>query len=189
MSIMTILAAILLSVIVGARGVVRAKTASIEMNMFKMGLEKYRDELKQYPADTIPGNNDSGTSATMAGQRAMNEALIYALTRKHKKGLNTYGPYVNLKEGSLQDSDNDGYMEHLDPFGNFYLYAENESQTLQNEKDGVEDPGVGFQPRSYDLVTPGPDHVLGGTISPENGFQGEDSSATKDDVYSWRSKQ
>ena len=91
----------------------------------------------------------------------MNEVLVYYLTRPQTtaKGV-LVNPFMGLGPGRLIDADGDGFMEFLDPWGGLYLYAENASHKKP----------TGMNPASFDLVSPGPDGVLGGTITPASGY-------------------
>jgi prepilin-type N-terminal cleavage/methylation domain-containing protein len=184
MTIVAILAGLIMATVLGQRDRIRRKAIGVEISNLCSALEAYRKDLKEYPPDAIPGESQADS----------NEALVYWLGRKQKRGLNTYGPYMEFKRSRLTDADGDGFQEYRDTFDNLYLYAENESQTAKNERDGLTNPEVGTNPRTFDLVSPGPDGALGGTITTAGGFvanpaadaNSDGKPDAEDDVYSWR---
>ena len=110
----------------------------------------------------------------------MSEVLVHYLARSHSKDGCVYGPYVQIAEAQLADRHDDDFPEYNDPWGNMYLYAENKS----HEKP------TGMNPKSFDLVSPGPDGELGGTISPATGYVPATTPAgkarEKDNIANWR---
>jgi type II secretory pathway pseudopilin PulG len=143
-----------------------------DIKALEMGLAQYRRDWGAYPPDDIVLVGGSAPNA-------MNEALVHHLCRKIIKGASTYGPYVVIDKGRFGDSDVDGYLELRDPYGNLYQYAENASHATP----------TGASPGSYDIVSPGHDGALGGTISPATGYVPAGTPAAKaleeDNVTSW----
>jgi prepilin-type N-terminal cleavage/methylation domain-containing protein len=183
-AILAILGALSAAVVVDQIRKTEMARTRMEIGSIGSVAELYRGALGAYPPDTVPGEPEAGS----------NEALVYWLTREHRRGMNTYGPYLGAKQVLLADTDGDGFPEYRDPFGNLYLYAENASQTAKNEREGVANPEVGANPRGFDVVSAGRDGLLGGTISPETGFvedaakdaNGDGAPDGRDDVLSWR---
>jgi hypothetical protein len=130
-----------------------ARVTAHEFTGITIALQVYLRDFGAYPPDDITivgGSSENGPS----------EVIVYYLCRRHKKGLNLYGPYMEFRKDSLTDEDNDGFEEVRDPLRNLYLYTENASHKKPTGKN----------PKSYDLVNPGPDGELGGTISPATGY-------------------
>jgi len=168
MAILVILAGLTSSVAFVVLRRSRAGVASSDITALEMGLAAYRQHLGAYPPDDVG-----------SGANGMNEALVYHLCRKLTRGMNTYGPFAEIGEDRLRDSEGDGFRELRDPWGNLYQYAENASHSTP----------TGANPRSYDIVSPGPDGEFGGTISPETGYVPADTpegkAAEADNVTSW----
>jgi prepilin-type N-terminal cleavage/methylation domain-containing protein len=144
-----------------------------DIKSLEMGLTQYRKDWGAYPPDDI----------AVAGGTApneMNEALVHFLCRKIIRPASTYGPYAEIGEGRFGDSEPDGFRELRDPYGNLYQYAENASHS---------GAVTGANPRSYDIVSPGYDGELGGTISPATGYVAattpEGKAAEADNITSW----
>jgi general secretion pathway protein G len=157
MGIILILAGIITSTVFAFQRIMREKAASVDIQTFTMGLAAYKRDLGSYPPADI---TLVGGSAT----HGLNEVLYYYLGRKHLKGANFYGPYVTFKTRRLADVDGDGIKEYQDTFGTYYEYAVN--------------PTGG-----YDIVSPGPDGRLGGTIDAVDGYvPTEDDPFGKDDI-------
>lgn len=148
------------------------KPASVDVKILTMALAAYQRELGAYPPDDITGVGGST-------EHGMNEALVFYLGRKHVKGYNCYGPYMEFRKAHVTDDDNDGFKEFRDPWGNLFLYAENKSHKTP----------TGMNPESFDLVSPGPDGELGGTISPATGYvpaaTPEGKAREKDNITNW----
>ncbi len=132
-------------------------------------ITRYREDLGAYPPDDI-------TLAGGSAENGMSEVLVHYLARSHQKDGCVYGPYVHIAKDQLADRHDDDFPEYNDPWGNLYLYAENAS----HEKP------TGMNPKSFDLVSPGPDGELGGTISPATGYvpatSNEGKAQEKDNV-------
>ncbi|MHC4253392.1 MAG: prepilin-type N-terminal cleavage/methylation domain-containing protein [Planctomycetota bacterium] len=143
-----------------------------DIGALEMGLAQYRRDWGAYPPDDI-------AAAGGAAPNAMNEALVHFLCRRIIRSASTYGPYADIGKGRFADSDTDGFLELRDPYGNLYEYAENASHSTP----------TGANPRSYDIVSPGHDGALGGTISPATGYVPAATPAAKaleeDNVTSW----
>jgi len=155
----------------------RSKAAKADIESFVMALSIYQRDLGAYPPDDAIPEQTWDTGQTP--EHRSNEALVYHLTRKLKKGLNWYGPYLALKKERLRDDDNDGFEEYRDPFGNLYLYAENASF-----------PGCeGRNPKSYVIVSPGEDGKLGGTFDTTHGYRDATTDLGKaeeaDNITNW----
>ena len=172
MCILMILSGIVFAVVraVYLRSLDRTTRADIEI--IEIGLAKYRQDWGAYPPDDIVPIGGSAENGT-------NEALVYHLCRKVVAGVNTYGPYSQIGEGRFGDSDGDGFRELRDPCGGLYRYAENASHAAP----------TGANPRSFDIVSPGPDGELGGTMSPATGYvpaaTPEAKKLERDNVTNW----
>jgi len=185
-SIIMMLAGTMTIAIFKVRTIMQAKAAKVDIRTMTMALAAYQRELGRYPPDSVTGDVIWSVDADYANDndaRASNEALIYYLGRKHVKGANVYGPYMEFKESRLVDRDGNGYDEYLDSFGRYYLYAENRS--VQNPDGSGEGRNVG----SYDIVSAGRDGVLGGTMSAVKGYEVATASARlgqqKDNISNW----
>ncbi|MHC4504602.1 MAG: prepilin-type N-terminal cleavage/methylation domain-containing protein [Planctomycetota bacterium] len=170
--IIAILAGICFGVIQAIRARAMRGGTRAEIDALSSALEVYRLQLGSYPSDDITrvgGSPANGPS----------EVLVYYLHRRLPKGANRYGPYMKFKAAKLVDSDGDGFPEYCDPYGNPYVYAENASDR----------PPGGVNPGSFDIVSRGPDGVLGGTISPATGYVPATSPAgkaqEKDNITNW----
>ncbi|MHC5053676.1 MAG: type II secretion system protein [Planctomycetota bacterium] len=143
-----------------------------DIKALELGLAAYRKHFGAYPPDDV-------TLVGGSAANGMNEAMVYHLCRKLVRGVNTYGPLAAIKDGRFEDSDGDGFRELRDPYGNLYGYGENASHPTP----------TGANPRSYDIVSPGHDGALGGTISPATGYVPAATPAAKaleeDNVTSW----
>lgn len=171
-TIIAILAGICFGVIQVLRARAKRAATGVEIDAFISALDMYRRQLGSYPSDDI----------TLVGGSAANgpsEVLVYYLHRKLPKGANTYGPFMKLKAARLVDRDGDGFPEYCDPYGSPYVYAENASDK----------PPGGMNPGSFDLVSRGPDGVLGGSISPATGYVPATTPAgkgqEKDNITNW----
>ena len=126
-----------------------------------------------YPPDDI-------TLVGGSTENGMGEAPVFFLGTGQEKYGRRFGPYLEFESKHLTDKDGDGFRELRDPWGNLFLYAENKS----HEKP------TGMNPKSYDLVSPGPDGELGGTISPATGYVPAATDAGKarerDNIANWR---
>ncbi|MHC4200546.1 MAG: prepilin-type N-terminal cleavage/methylation domain-containing protein [Planctomycetota bacterium] len=186
-SIIMILAGTMTVAIFKVRTIMQSKAAKVDIRTMTMALAAYQRELGRYPPDSITGDVLWSVDADFSNEndaRASNEALIYYLGRKHVKGANVYGPYMEFKQSRLVNR-NAGtetgteYPEYLDPFGRYYLYAENKS--VQNP-DGT---GKGRNKGSYDIVCAGRDGQLGGTMSATEGYVTADVEQEKDNISNW----
>ncbi len=190
-SIIMLLAGTMTVAVFKVRTIMQGKGAKVDIRTMTMALAAYRRELGRYPPDSITGDVLWSVDADCANEndaRASNEALVYYLGRKHPKGANVYGPYMEFKESRLVNR-NAGtetgvkYVEYLDPFGRYYLYAENRS--AQNP-DGT---GKGRNVGSYDIVSAGRDGTLGGTMSAAEGYveagAGVRQAQEKDNISNW----
>lgn len=148
-------------------------SARSQIKTFEIAIRGYRLEVGARLPDDI---------ALVGGspENGMSEVLVHHLNRTQVKDGRRYGPYVELEKARLTDEDNDGFQEYNDPWGGLYLYAENAS----HEKP------TGMNPTSYDLVSPGADGELGGTISPATGYVPATTPAGKareeDNITNWR---
>lgn len=174
MSILMILAGLIFAV---ARAVYLrslAATTRADITALKIGLVQYRRDWGAYPPDDIAVAAVGGSAPN-----EMNEALVHFLCRRIVRGASTYGPYVEIGEGRFDDSDGDPFPELRDPYGNLYQYAENASHATP----------TGVNQRSYDIVSPGHDGALGGTISPATGYvpatTAEGKAAEADNITNW----
>jgi type II secretory pathway pseudopilin PulG len=172
MSIIMILAGLIFGVVRAVYLRSLANATRMDIKAMEIGLAQYRKDWGAYPPDDI----------AVAGGTApneMNEALVYFLNRKIIKNASTYGPYSEFRESRLVDSEPDGFPELRDPYGNLYQYAENASHATS----------TGANPKSYDIVSPGHDGLLGGTISPATGYVPATTPAGKaaeaDNITSW----
>lgn len=172
-TIMMILAGTTTAAIFKVRSIMQTKAAKVDIRTITMALAAYQRELGSYPPDdVIP---ETGWSADPYG---LNEVLVYYLGRKHMVGGNVYGPYIEFKTHRLVDRDGDGFDEYLDPFRNHYEYAENRSNTTPfaaNKRNKG----------SYDIVSPGRDGVLGGSITAADGYLSPGVDAEKDNITNW----
>jgi prepilin-type N-terminal cleavage/methylation domain-containing protein len=155
MAIILVLAGMLTAAAFALKNMGMTKGAKADIQAIGVGLAAYRRDFGSYPPDFGMG---AGGPDGVYGE--MNETMVYYLGSKLVRGLNTYGPYVQFKESKLTDEDNDGFHEYRDPYGNLYIYAENASQANP----------VGHNQKTYDLVSPGEDGLLGGTISKDTGY-------------------
>jgi prepilin-type N-terminal cleavage/methylation domain-containing protein len=184
-SIIMLLAGTTTVAIFKVRTIMQAKAAKVDIRTMTMALAAYRRELGRYPPDSIDGVPSWTVDPDCAPEehcRASNEALVYYLGRKHVKGANVYGPYMDFKQSRLvnrnaSDETDVAYVEYLDPFGRYYLYAENT-------------PGVGRNKGSYDIVSPGRDGRLGGTMSAASGYTevttgGVREQQERDNISNW----
>lgn len=176
-SIISILAGLLSVAAMGVLRRARAKAAKADIESFVMALSMYYKDLGAYPPDNaIP---ETSWDAGQTPEHRANEALVYHLTRKLKKGLNWYGPYIQLKKERLSDDDGDGYEEYKDPFGNLYLYAENASFP----------DCEGRNPSSYVIISKGEDGKLGGTFDIVHGYRDATTDQGKleesDNITNW----
>ncbi len=172
MAIMLILAGLVFTVVRTIYLRTRERSTRAEIKILDMGLAKYRQDFGAYPPDDV-------TLVGGSAPNGMNEALAHFLCRRIVQGANTYGPYSMIGEGRFEDSDGDGFRELRDPCGSLYQYAENASHAT----------ATGANPGSYDIVSPGSDGELGGTISPATGYVPAATPAAKalekDNVTSW----
>src|SRR5438045_8310699 len=112
------------------------------MDVIKMAMDKYKEDFNAYPPDDTPSTNGS-------------EMIWYWLCRVHTGKEMHYGPYLKASEDQLKDSDS-GNKQFLSPLGGEYKYA------LLIDPDGAK--------RMYELIDPGEDKQLGGSIDPAKGF-------------------
>jgi hypothetical protein len=130
-----------------------AGATTVELTAITAALGMYRTDYGAYPPDDI-------TIVGGSPENGMSEVIVYYLCRTHQKDGRPLGPYMVFRKQSLTDADKDGFEEARDLLGNLYLYAENASHKKPTGKN----------PKTYDLVDPGPDGELGGTISPATGY-------------------
>ena len=146
------------------------RVAAVDITTFAMGLATYQRDLGAYPPDDI-------TSAGGSAEDGANEVIHYYLGRKHVVGVHFYGPYVTFKVIRLTDEDADGFLEYRDPWGGVYVYAQRTPAPNENP------------PRFFDIASPGPDGVLGGTMVPGTGYVPATTPAGKaaeaDNVTNW----
>ncbi len=181
-SIIMILAGTMTIAIFKVRTIMQGKAVKVDIRTMTMALAAYQRELGRYPPDSVAGNGIWSVDADYTNEndaRASNEALVYYLGRKHVKGANVYGPYMEFKESRLADRDGNDYEEYLDSFGRYYLYAENKS--VQNPNGTGEGRNVG----SYDIVSAGRDGRLGGTMSAAKGYEVADVPEQRDNITNW----
>ena len=194
-SIIMLLAGTMTVAIFKVRSIMQAKAGKVDIRTMTMALAAYRRELGRYPPDSVTGAIAWSVDANFTPEnhcRDSNEALVYYLGRKHVKGANVYGPYMEFKEARLVNRDKGEeqatktgvlYPEYIDPFGRYYLYAENLSQQK------VGGSGVGRNVGSYDIVSPGRDGTLGGTMSAAGGYVEATAGALRgqqrDNISNW----
>ena len=128
-------------------------SARSKIKAFEIAITRYYLDVGTHLPDDI-------TLVGGSAENGMSEVLVHYLSRTQVKGGRSFGPYIELEKARLTDEDNDGFQEYRGPWGNLFLYAENKS----HEKP------TGMNPKSFDLVSPGPDGELGGTISPATGY-------------------
>ena len=83
-------------------------------------------------------------------------------------GASSHGPYMNLNSQSLADKNGNGLMEMISPLNNSYFCVLR--RDINNKVSG------------FLIVDPGPDHKLGGTLDPLNGFTADASDDSKDNI-------
>ncbi|MHC4504601.1 MAG: hypothetical protein ACYTFI_14955 [Planctomycetota bacterium] len=148
-------------------------SARNQIKVFEIAIGRYREDLGAYPPDDI-------TLASGSAENGMSEVLVQYLARPCLKDGCVYGPYMLFEEARLTDQDDDGFQEYRDPWGYLFLYAENASHKAP----------TGMNPKSFDLVSPGPDGELGGSIGPATGYVPATTPAgkarEKDNIANWR---
>jgi len=154
-SIIIILMAMLVPITASVIKDSRRKAAKASMNTMEMALERYYNDLGDYPPDNTPGSDG-------------NEALTHHLTTRFKIGERYVGPFMTSPAAQTRDGDGDGFFEFYSPMGGKYEY-----RRLQ---------GMGGL-SIYLLIDPGEDRNLGGTINPASGFVPDGSGAEKDNMH------
>ncbi len=137
MAILLILSGIIATSVFAFQRMMQKKAAGVDIQTFTMGLAAYKKDFGEYPPCDI-----TLLGGTATAEHGLNETIYYYLGLRHRKGVNFYGPYVTFKRKRLRDDDGDRMMEYLDTFGTHYHYALNPSG-------------------GYDIVSPGPDGILG----------------------------
>jgi prepilin-type N-terminal cleavage/methylation domain-containing protein len=162
MAILLILSGIIATTVLAFQRMMRKKAAGVDIKTFTMGLAAYKKDFGEYPPNDI-------TALGATTEYGLNETIYYYLGLRHQKGVNFYGPYVTFKRKRLRDDDHDNFMEYLDTFGTYYEYALNSSG-------------------DYDIVSPGPDGQLGGTIDAIDGYEPNDEDPLGIDDVTQRSE-
>lgn len=129
------------------------------INRSRFALTQIVHVLEQYRLDF--GSYPPDNSPTSNGS----EILAYYLTRKLASGTQAFGPY--LEYDSLKDADQNGFPELLSPLGNRYIYKL-----------------IGEGGSRAQVIDPGPDNQLGGTMTSIQGFVPDNSGYDKDNFYS-----
>jgi hypothetical protein len=146
------------------------RLAAAEATAFDLGAVTFRRDVGVYPPDDI---TVMGGSARLGGS----EVLVHHLMRRFMTKAGMCGPYVSVRDDRLSDEDGDGFEEFRDPWGGVYVYA-------QRTPAPGETP-----PRFFDIASPGPDGVLGGTMVPGKGYVPATTPAGKaveeDNVTNW----
>jgi hypothetical protein len=174
--VLYVLALLLLGLVVGvirsARRRATAAATALELAQVTAALKLYWADHSAYPPDDITLVGGSARYGT-------NEVLVHYLARELKVKGRIRPPYLSISGERLADEDFDGFQEYRGLLGNLYRYAENAS----HEKP------TGKNPKTYDLVNPGPDGELGGTILPATGYvpaiTPKGKAREKDNVTSW----
>jgi prepilin-type N-terminal cleavage/methylation domain-containing protein len=153
-TIMAILAAVLLPVFGRFRTSARVALAKNTMKSITIALEKYKEDFNEYPPDDSPSKNGSEVLAHHLCRR-MNP-MVKTADGRLVQGEQHLGPYLQVSNDYLIDSGGSGTKKLISPLGNDYSYVL------------IIDPDK--QKRSYLVIDPGPDKLLGGDLSPDKGF-------------------
>ena len=147
-AIIAILMAILLPVIGMARTKARVAKAGMMVSTISNALERYRDELRSYPPDSVLTDGTASTDGS--------ELLYSYLCQRLTWGEMHYGPYIELPANEVAVSAG-GRKAMLSPLGGTYLY-------------GRYNPDPDGKLQSFVVVDPGLDKKLGGALDVKKGF-------------------
>jgi hypothetical protein len=170
------LLAAIVFVSLGRRTACSIRPSVAQLESICVAIDIYRREMGAYPPD-------NSLPSQCSAAYGMSEALVFYLGQEHQVGSGLRGPYMLFDDNLLTDEDADGFHELRDPWGGLFLYAENLSQNLSP------DSSVGVNHGFYDVVSSGPDGLLGGTIHPRTGYVPSSSSERQtlemDNVRNW----
>lgn len=161
-SIIAALAALLLPALGAARLRARRNAAKDVLNSMSMALEKYREDFHAYPPDDRIGATTVNPLAATTGS----EVLAHYLCTRFTVGESHCGPYLDSR--SQQQN-----QRLVSPLGGFYRYR------VETDASGL--------PRSYTVVDPGQDLLLGltATLDPDGSdTNGDGQSDSSDNIYS-----
>jgi hypothetical protein len=157
--------------LIRARREAKIQWATAEVAALARGVTAFRRDVGSFPPDDI---------ALRGGWPTFDEGetLAYHLGRRFMiKTGQSFGPYVSMAAERLSDVDGDGFKEFPDPWGGAYVYSRRMPAPDENP------------PRFFDIASPGPDGVLGGTMVPGKDYvpaatpQGK--AAEADNVTNW----
>jgi len=125
-SIICILAGLITSTVMLALGRAKKHAARLQLQGLRTALSQYDYQFGRYPPDAsaaVAINPDLDLSA---------ECIVYFLSTAFRrapvaakgevKATRNGGPYMQFDSGELVDSDGDGLMEYVDPWGRPFEY-------------------------------------------------------------------
>lgn len=187
-AIISILATLGVGAALRVRKNVKMKTVRLEITSIEMALAAYKKEFRRYPPDRFPSETATALSAMDGGDEDYSETLVYYLgstleVTQEFGILTTKGPYIEFK-GNLLDNDGDGLKGIENPYGGWIMYAENASSNIGKEESEF----VGKKPKSFDIVSSGPDGILGGSlevVEDDLVYTPDNSEHAEDDITNW----
>lgn len=132
-AIISVLAGLLMSGVMVARGRAREHQTKIIMGDIILALENYRTDNGDYP----PGSGGVGSS----------EALYLELATA--KG---FGPYIKGERANVKDTNGNGLLEFVDAWGNPILYTRGDALTDDRDYELVSAGRDGIFSTSDDLI-------------------------------------
>ena len=161
-AVIALLMAILIPVLGMARGKARAAKANMLISNMANALEKYRDDFRSYPPDTVLADGTASSNGS--------EILYSYLGQRLQWGEMHYGPYVEIPANEMVASAS-GKKQILSPLGGTYLYGR-----YNPDGDGTLQSCV--------IVDPGADRKLGGSLDPKVGFVPDATTDSQDNLIS-----
>jgi prepilin-type N-terminal cleavage/methylation domain-containing protein len=164
-TIIIVLTSIALPVYGRFRNAERYARAKNTMKALVMAVEKYKDDLGDFPPDTVTGSEMiySYLCTRLNPTVTLPDGSTVA-SESH------FGPYLQAQADQFQDASAGGTSKKfISPLGTEYSYVV------------IVDPDL--QRRNFLLIDPGPDLDLGGSINNQTGFTSS-GNASADNIFS-----
>jgi|GEM_PF-2665745 prepilin-type N-terminal cleavage/methylation domain-containing protein len=127
--IIVIIAAVAIPAYINIKNNQKEKQAANEIKLIDEAIQRFRDDLGDYPSQNILESNSSGLTDSEKSLNQGNEILVACLysVLPEKLSKSAYLQIGLTGEGgaNLEDSDSDGMKELVDPWGKPYHYFPN----------------------------------------------------------------
>lgn len=164
-AIIGILSGLLLPVVGKARHHAKIALARSMLGQLETAMADYIADHGVYPPEKAPGGYDKPSETLYFYLVGMDVTSPRdSLRKKLRRDRRSAKVYFEFMRNYLEDFDNDGYYEVVDPWGQPWLYIRGMYPGHPNTSSGLGEPATKrpwHHPSSYDLFSVGPDGMTG----------------------------